>query len=202
MPITSPHSASVQPPVPDPSGETHVHASLPEDTVRAVTYRPAQPGPVVPRMPRVGLPEKLYLKAAKEATDRGDDLTHEAAKVGQYLTLALADPDADWPHVVKMFRHALKRHCRPPEHADEVTRAWFKKLADHVRKHAGREALRRAAEQDECYETRLNLGQTEDEIAEDAEEFFNDICPHCETCPGLYLEDDWRQLKIFRDRWA
>lgn len=191
QPASDPHAAS---------GETAVHAALPDDTVRAVTYRP-QPATGVPRMPRVGLPEKIYLKAAHDASAKGDDLTHEAAKVGQYLSLAAKDPDASWPSKVKLYRHALKRHSRPPERADKPTRAWFAKLADHVRKHAGAEALRLAAEQETFFNARLAMGQTADDIVGDAEEFFDDVCPYCDTCPALYLEDDWRQLKEMRDRW-
>lgn len=157
--------------------------------------------PSLPRMPKIGLPEEAYVRVANEAEQKGDDLTHEAAKAGQYVSLALRDLDAPWPRKLKFFRHALKRHCQPPEHADDLTKAWFAKLATHVKKHAGTEALRLAAEADERYEARLSMGQTTDDIADDAEEFFNMICPHCDTCPPLYNESDWIQLKVFRDRW-
>lgn len=167
------------------------------------TKRYLEPGnrPHVPKMPKIGLPEKVYLNAAREAEARGDDLTFEAAKVGQYVSLALRDLDARWEKKLKYFRHALKRHCQPPEHADAVTKAWFEKLAAHVKSYAGNEALRLAAEQDECFETRRELGQTADEIAEDAEPFFDMVCPHCDTCPPVYNESEWEQLKEYRDRW-
>ena len=157
--------------------------------------------PGVPRMPKIGLPEALYLKVHDEAVARGDDLTREAAKAGQYTSLALRDLDAPWAKKLKYFRHALKRHTQPPEHADDVTKAWFKKLATHVKKHAGAEALRLAAEANERYMARKSMGQTGDDIADDAEELFNEICPHCDSCPPLYNEEDWAQLKAYRDRW-
>ncbi len=158
--------------------------------------------PRVPKMPRIGLPEKVYLQAAKEAEARGDDLTVEAAKVGQYVSLALRDLDAPWSTKLKYFRHALKRHARPPEHADDVTKQWFGKLAHHARAYAGAEALRLAAEQDDCFEARQSMGQSEDNIADDAESFFDAVCPHCDTCPPIYNPEDWEQLKSLRDRWV
>ena len=157
--------------------------------------------PRLPRMPKIGLPEKVYLQAAKEAEARGDDLTVEAAKVGQYVSLALRDLDAPWSTKLKYFRHALKRHARPPEHADDVTKEWFAKLAHHARAYAGAEALRLAAEQDECFDARRSMGQTDDTIADDAESFFDAVCPHCEKCPPIYNPEDWEQLKEMRDRW-
>ena len=158
--------------------------------------------PRVPKMPKIGLPEKVYLQAAKEAESRGDDLTVEAAKVGQYVSLALRNLDAPWATKLKYFRHALKRHARPPEHADAVTKEWFGKLAHHARAYAGAEALRLAAEQDDCFDARRSMGQSEDDIADDAESFFDAVCPHCDSCPPIYNPEDWEQLKALRDRWV
>jgi len=158
--------------------------------------------PTLPRMPKVGLPESLYLKVAHQASEQHDDLTYEAAKVGQYLSLAVRDPDRPWGEKLKLFRHALKRHCVPPDHADELTRGWYKRLAEHSRKHAGLEALRLSREVDERYRMRLDIGQTADEIAEDAEVFFDAVCPYCETCPPIYRVEEWEQIKEIRDRWV
>ena len=181
-------------------------AAAPTTGPQARRYLRKPTGPAgthgLPRMPKVGLPEKVYLEAARNAGAAGDDLTHEAAKVGQYVTLALRDPDAAWPEKLKCFRHALKRHCRPPEHADDLTRSWYGQLARHVKAYAGAEALRLALEVQECYETRQGLGQTAESICDDAEEFFDAVCPHCETCPPVYNPQDWEQLKALRDRWV
>ena len=157
-------------------------------------------GPLPP-MPKIGLPEETYLHVANKAQRNGEDLIFEAAKVGQYVSLALRDADGPWQEKVKLFRHALKRHCRPPEHADEMTKGWFKKLAHHVKGHFGAEALRLAGEQDDCFEARRSMGQSAEEIADDAEKFFDAVCPHCDSCPPLYNEDEWKQLRIYRDRW-
>ena len=157
-------------------------------------------GPLPP-MPRVGLPEETYLHVAHKAERNGDDLVFEAAKVGQYITLATKRADDPWHVKLKYFRHALKRHCQAPEHADAMTKEWFGKLATLVRAHAGAEALRLAGEMDDVYDARRSMGQSPEQIADDAEKFFDQVCPMCETCPPIYNEDDWRQLKIFRDRW-
>lgn len=157
-------------------------------------------GPLPP-MPKVGLPEDMYLHVAHKAERNGDDLVLEAAKVGQYVSLALRDADAPWQTKLKYFRHALKRHCQPRERADETTKAWFGQLANLVKSHAGAEALRLAAEMDEVYEARQSMGQSTEQIADDAEKFFEQVCPMCETCPPLYNEEDWHKLKAIRDRW-
>ena len=158
-------------------------------------------GPLPP-MPKIGLPEEMYLHVAHRAERNGDDLVFEAAKVGQYVSLAHRDADAPWAVKLKYFRHALKRHTQPPDHADEVTKQWFKKLAAFVKSHIGAEALRLVSEQDDRFEARLSMGQTAEDIADDAEKFFEQICPMCDECPPVYNEEDWRQLKMFRDRWV
>lgn len=158
-------------------------------------------GPLPP-MPRIGLPEETYLHVAHKAERNGDDLLFEAAKVGQYVSLAVRKQDAPWESKLKYFRHALKRHCQPPEHADEMTKEWFKKLSNFVKAHIGAEALRLAGEADDRFEARQSMGQSTDDIADDAEKFFEMVCPMCETCPPIYNEEDWQQLKIYRDRWV
>ena len=157
-------------------------------------------GPLPP-MPKIGLPEETYLHVAAKAQRNGEDLIFEAAKVGQYVSLALRDADGPWQDKVKLFRHALKRHCQPPEHADEMTKGWFKKLAHHVKGYFGAEALRLAGEQDERFDARASMGQSREDIADDAEKFFDAVCPHCDTCPPVYNDEEWRQLRIYRDRW-
>src|SRR5260221_12484874 len=48
-----------------------------------------------PPMPTIGRPESYYAKIAQEAENAGDQYAHEAAKVGQYVTLAL-DESLSW----------------------------------------------------------------------------------------------------------
>lgn len=163
--------------------------------------RLASAGRPLPPMPKIGLPEETYLHVAHKAERNGDNLVFEAAKVGQYVSLALRDPDAPWQIKLRYFRHALKRHCQAPESADETTKQWFERLAHLVRAQAGAEALRLAAEVDEMYEARRSLGQDVEHIADDAEKFFEQICPITENCPPVYNEEDWAKLKAVRDRW-
>ena len=163
--------------------------------------KPAAAGRPIPQMPKIGLPEETYLHVAHRAERAGDPLVFEAAKVGQYVSLALRDPDAPWQTKLRYFRHALKRHCAAPENADAATKQWFERLANLVRTHAGAEALRLAAEVDEMYQARKSLGQDVEKIADDAERFFDQIAPMIESCPPVYTEEDWAKLKAIRDRW-
>lgn len=183
----------------DSASDTTVGRVLPSDPTKSKQASRYTKG--LPPMPKIGLDEEAYLKVAKRAETSGDDLLHEVAKVGQYVTLAVRRPDEKWKKKIKFFHHALKRHCRPPEHADDITRKWFKKLSMFVKHHAGMEALRIAREQHDCFNMRLEMGQTRDDIADDAEDFFESVCPYCEQCPPLYNAEEWTQLKALRDQW-
>ena len=55
-------------------------------------------------MPPIGRPESFYSKLAHEADKMGDMHAHEAAKVGQYITLAL-DPALSWATAGKYARN-------------------------------------------------------------------------------------------------
>ncbi|MEM1012550.1 MAG: hypothetical protein AAGI46_10070 [Planctomycetota bacterium] len=189
--------ASAQPQAQKPTGSL----DLSHDANETAFAKRVIADPTLPRMPKIGLDEKLYLRVAQEASQKCDDLTHEAAKVGQYVTLGVRDPDKPWAEKLKCFRHALKRHCQPPEHADEPTKRWYKQLANHVRKYTGREALRLSMEVNERFEARLAMGQTADDVAEDAETFFDSVCPNCGTCPPVYREEEWAQIREIRDKW-
>jgi len=201
----SPADSLSQSPKPaEGASDTTVGRVLPDATKPAATTKQAgrYVGKGLTPMPKVGLEEEMYLKVAKRAEKAGDDLLHEVAKVGQYVTLAIRRPDEKWGKKVKFFHHALKRHCKAPEHADDITKQWFKKLSTFVKHHAGQEALRITGEMDDCFNMRLEMSQSRDDIADDAEAFFEKVCPYCETCPPLYNEEDWRQLCDFRDRWV
>ena len=188
------------------ASDSTVGRVLPEQAQQASTPSTKQAnryvGRGLPPMPKIGLEEDQYLKVAKRAEASGDDLLHEVAKVGQYVTLAVRRPDEKWKKKIKFFHHALKRHCQAPEHADEITKKWFKKLAAFVRHHAGLEALRIANEMNDCFNMRVEMGQSRDDIADDAEEFFESVCPYCDTCPPLYNEAEWVELKALRDEWV
>ena len=157
----------------------------------------------IPSPPAVGREERYYADGVKKADEAGDRLLREAFKVGQYLTLA-ADPRADWSAKVKYYSHVVRRHCQPPAHAGGEVKAFFAKLLGQVRDQAGADALRICCEQDELFAVRLNMGQTRDDLADDAEEFFDPIVPPNPNSkpPAIYHEDDWRQLVMIRDQWV
>lgn len=160
---------------------------------------PTPPQRSLPSMPPIGRPESFYAKLAHAADKQGDVHAREAAKVGQYVTLAL-DPSLTWAEKLRYFTHALARHCKPPPFPDEDVWMFYQQLADLVRQHAGAEALRIASREDDLYAVRLSMGQSRDKIEEDAEEFFAKLLPGNEK-PEHFNEEDWVQLKLIRDQW-
>jgi hypothetical protein len=151
-----------------------------------------------PPLPQIGHPEAYYAREVHRADRAGNRHAHEANKVGQYITLAL-DPHLSWDEKLKYFRHALKRHCVPPPLPDDVVWFFYGGLADLVRQHAGREALRLASTEDDLYAARLSMGQTRERIEEEAETFFQTLVPS--HCPDWFNEEDYAQLKLIRDQW-
>jgi hypothetical protein len=151
-------------------------------------------------MPEIGQSESYYAKLAKQADAEGNIYAHEAAKVGQYITLAL-DMHLDWPAKQRYFLHALKRHCVPPPVPDEPVWVFYRDLADLVRRYAGYEALRLASAEDDVYATRLALGATREAVEADAEVFFGQLLGAGDNRPDWMSEDDWAQLKLIRDQW-
>jgi len=154
----------------------------------------------LPPMPPVGRPESFYAKLAHEADRAGDVHAHEAAKVGQYITLALNESLA-WEEKLKYFRHVLRRHCQPPPFPDEMVSRFYEKLCDLVRQHAGQEALRLASREDDLYAARLSMGQQRNQIEDEAEDFFTKLMGSAEQVPEWITDSDWAQLKLIRDQW-
>src|SRR3954454_15026499 len=95
---------------------------------------------VFPPMPEIGRPETFYAKMVHRADKTGDTFGHEAYKVGQYVTLAMA-PNLTWEQKLKYLTHALKRHCQPPPFPDDEVWMFYRQLADLVRQYAGQEAV-------------------------------------------------------------
>jgi hypothetical protein len=157
------------------------------------------PTRVFPTLPEIGRPETYYAKMVHRADKAGDTFAHEAFKVGQYVTLAMA-PNLSWEQKLRYLTHALKRHCQPPPFPDDEVWMFYRQLADLVRQHAGQEALRLASTEDDMYAARLAMGQTRDKIMEDAEVFFGRLVPF-EFNPEWFNEEDYRQLKMIRDQW-
>lgn len=155
---------------------------------------------VFPLMPEIGQSESYYANLARQADAEGNMYAHEAAKVGQYITLAL-DHHLDWPAKLRYFQHALKRHCNPPPVPDEPVWVFYRDLADLVRRYAGFEALRLASAEDDLFATRLALGADQTAVESDAELFFSQLLDPGEKRPDWVSEDDWAQLKLIRDQW-
>lgn len=158
------------------------------------------PQRVFPTMPEIGHPETYYAKMVHRADKTGDSFAHEAYKVGQYVTLAMA-PNLTWEQKLKYLSHAIKRHCMPPPFPDDPVWMFYRQLADLVRQYAGQEALRIASTEDDLYAARLAMGQTREKIAEDAEMFFQRLIPFDHT-PEWFNEEDYRQLRMIRDQWV
>ena len=154
----------------------------------------------LPPMPEIGHPESYYAKLAKQAERTGDIHLHEAAKCGQYITLAL-DPSIDWDTKRRYFRHALRRHCQPPQVSSELVEMYYQRLVDLVMHHAGAEALRLASAEDDKYAMRLAEGEPRRRIMEDAVEFFANLMGVDDNCPSHFKEEDWLQLRIIRNQW-
>jgi len=154
----------------------------------------------LPPLPQIGHPESYYARLAKQAEREGDIHLHEAAKVGQYITLAL-DPNIDWDAKRRYFGHAVKRHCAPPQVSSELVEVYYTRLTDLVMHHAGAEALRLASAEDDKFATRLAEGMSRRAIMEEAVDFFANLMGVDDTCPSHFKEEDWLQLRIIRNQW-
>lgn len=154
----------------------------------------------LPSLPDIIHPEAYYQKVAQEADRVGDVHSHEAAKVGQYIALAM-DPSLPWDQKLKYFRHALRRHCSPPMFPEDDVAAFYKSLGNLVRQYAGQEMLRLASAEDDMYAARLDMGTARSEIESEAEDFFRKLMGEGDACPDWMLEEDWMQLKLLRDQW-
>jgi hypothetical protein len=153
----------------------------------------------IPPLPEIGHPEAWYAKRVHEADRDGDAHAHEAYKVGQYITLGL-DSHLEWEDKLKYFRHALKRHCTPPPLPDDSVWLFYRQLADLIRQYAGQEALKIASTEDDLYATRIGIGQTREQIENEAEVFFRRLIPFDE-CPEWFNQTDYDQLKLIRNQW-
>jgi hypothetical protein len=155
----------------------------------------------LPALPEIGYPEAYYAKRVKQADLVGATHTREAYKVGQYVTLALA-PHLEWQEKLRYFRHALRRHCKPPPLPSDDVWLFYQNLAELVREHAGREALKLALQEDDVYAKRLTLGSTRERVRPEAIRFFKNLMGESEHCPEQFTQVDWDQLKLIRNQWV
>lgn len=155
------------------------------------------------RLPELGQPEWWYLDRIHEADAEGDKLAHDAFKVGQYLTLAL-QPKRSWRERRKLICHAWKRHCLAPGHADSTAKWFYRQLSDLMRINIGQEMLRIASVQDDLWAARVGIGQDRESIADEAEDFFNELLhfKEDEACPPWLNGEDLHQIHVLRDQWV
>ena len=154
---------------------------------------------ILPRLPEIGRRESYYVNLARRAQEQNDPHLRAAAKVGQYITIA-SDASLAWPQKLEHYRHALLRHCVPPAWPDDATWLFYRGLADLVRRHAGKVALRMASSEDDLFAARLAMGQSRGKIEDDAEQFFASLIPPG-GCPEWFNEDDYETLKLIRNQW-
>lgn len=152
----------------------------------------------VPPMPEIGLAESQYGQLVRAAEREGDTLARDAAKVGQYITLA-GEPSLHWEDKLRYLRHTLFRHCVPPKFADDTIWMFYKDLANLVRIHAGAQALRTASREDDHYALQLQLGEPRSSVEDQADLFFATLVPH--RCPVWLNQEDYEQLTLIRDHW-
>ena len=156
----------------------------------------------LPTLPEIGHPESYYARLIHRADRDNSPHAREAAKVGQYVTLAM-DPHLQWDQKLRYFKHALRRHCQPPNFASDPVWLFYQSLADLVRRYAGREALRIALKEDESYARRVEIGVTRSRIESEAAQFFRHLlCGSTTNCPDIFNQEDWDQLVMVRNQWV
>jgi hypothetical protein len=152
----------------------------------------------LPPMPAVGEREDYYVDEVHRAERRGDTMAKNAAKVGQYVTLAL-NPDLPWSKKLRYFQHALIRHCEPPSYPSEEIWVYYRQLAAIVREYAGQEALRLASDLDDVLARRERLGEPRTELEDEAEREFAEFLPRRK--PDWLTQEDYAALRVLRDHW-
>ena len=151
-------------------------------------------------LPVIGHPPAWYERHIHQAEAAGDVHARASHKVGQYVTEGL-DPKASWDHKIKCFRHALKHHCVAPDGADEHLQAFYKKLADLVRRHASTEALHAAQRFHADATRRLNSGTPRATIEDEADDFFTHMLGH-ERTPEWCTKEAADHVAGIRQQWV
>ena len=154
----------------------------------------------LPPLPEIGHPEAYYARKVRDADRSGNLHAHEAAKVGQYVTLA-TNPHLEWEQKLRYFQHALRRHCIAPPLSAEPVWLFYAQLADLVRRYCGQEALRLACREDDRWAELTSRGGTPARIEDEAEVFFSRIMGNQSERPTHFNDEDWSQLKLLRNQW-
>ena len=151
-------------------------------------------------LPVIGHPPAFYDRHIKQAEASGDVHARASHKVGQYVTEGL-DPNVPWEHKMKCFRHAMKHHCVAPEGADEHLQAFYKKLGDLVRRHAGQEALHAAQRFSAEATRRVSAGESRAQVEDEADDFFIGLLGH-ERTPEWCSKEIAEQIGRIRQQWV
>jgi len=143
-------------------------------------------------LPVIGHPDIFYVKQIESAERAGDVHALESQKVGRYITLAM-DPAMPWEEKLRHLLHAMKRHCTPVEGAAPDVQAFYQRLADLVRRHAGQEALRFLAK--ETASLRLRQ-QTSDPavLRQQVAELRKRVVGDTNACPRWMTQEAWDQV--------
>ena len=199
---TSTHSPAHSPPHSGPGGSMAGHSHYGPHTAGqgAKGAHVAQPRGHFHPLPVIGHAEAFYLKHIEQAEAAGDRHARAAHKVGQHTTSAL-DPKMPWEQKLKRFVHCLERYCVAPADADEALAAFYHKLGDLVRRHAGQEALHMARKHHDEYQRRQRGGESREAIEEQAEVFFFDLLGHGGR-PDWCSKEAWTQITTWRDHWV
>ena len=115
-------------------------AAQPATSMSLMSSPPLQ----LPPLPEIGHPESYYARLVHKADRENSPHAREAAKVGQYVTLAI-DPHLEWEQKLRYFKHTLRRHCQAPKIASDNVWLFYQSLSELVRRYAGSEALRLAS---------------------------------------------------------
>jgi hypothetical protein len=151
-------------------------------------------------VPVIGHPEAFYVKHAKEAEAAGDKHARASHKVGQYVTSGLTQ-GMPWEEKLRRFTHALDKYCHPPHQADDSLKAFYQKLKDIVRRHAGQEAIRVARLRNDEWMARLKRGESRVTLEDEAEMFFFELLGHSQ-CPDWCSKEAYNQIITWRDYWV
>src|SRR4051794_31756316 len=150
-------------------------------------------------LPVIGHPQAFYDRHIEEAEKAGNSHAKASYKVGQYVTAGL-DPKRSWEDKIFMFKRAMERYCSAPKDADEGVRAFYQKMCELVRRHAGVEAVHAARKLHEDLNRKLKEGKSRGDLEEEAEQFFLHLFGH-ERCPGWCSKEAAAQIAEIRDYW-
>lgn len=155
---------------------------------------------MLPSLPETGKSEQYYMDGGHQAELRHDRESHEAFKVGLYVTRALDHSDT-WEKKLRCFDRALKHHCIAPTNSSVAIIEFYGQMAHWVRERAGQEALQIASRQDDRYAARLAGGEDRLHLVQEGRSFFKVLLPTDRRPDWMNLED-FELLRMLKRQWA